>query len=247
MTARSRAEYRFFQRQPHRLGANRVDQAQYNHLVGEQLKRPVTAPARWVGAGEFDQFLFSVSFDLDLVWPRWPWFRVERRVEPLGDEPLPDSSDGPGAGVQGRDDILVAVPLAMYRIRQEQDSGMSQLSACSPASRDQAFQRRPFIGVQSNPVLFHCSAPSLEVDPSTDAPKKQESVQPVNLRLSPHQFLSSIRSRPIVRIVRSTRLGAILSSDSSARSRRLLLGNTFDAGIDDFLLRAGAEAAVVNA
>ena len=67
-------------------------------------------------------------------------FGVEGRVEPLGDESLPDASDGPGAGAQGRDDVLVAVPFALYGIRQEQDSGMGQLSACRLAGGDQVFQ-----------------------------------------------------------------------------------------------------------
>jgi hypothetical protein len=144
MTARTRAEYRFFQRQPHRLGANRVDQAEYNHLVGEQLQGPLAAPAQWVSTGQFDQFLFNVSFDLDLVRSSRPWPGIESHIEPLGDESLPDTSDGPKARVQGRNDVLVAVSLAMDGIRQEHDTGMSQVCGLRPC-RQKSSVPRPFV------------------------------------------------------------------------------------------------------
>jgi len=186
MTGRSRAGCRFFERQPHRLGTDRIDQTQDNHLIGEQPQGPVAPSARWVGAGQFDQFLLNIPFNLDLVRPRRSRSGVEGRFDPLGDEPLPDPSDRPRACAQGCDDVLIAVPLAMNGIRQEQDPGMSQLAACGLPSGDQAFQRRLFFRGQSNPELFHRGAPSLEGHPLIDTPKRQESTLPVNLRLSAH-------------------------------------------------------------
>ena len=79
-------------------------------------------PARRVGAGQFDQLLFDVSFDLDLVRTSRPWPGIEGRLDPLGDETLPDASDGARAYTQSRDDVLVAATLAMYGIRQQQDA-----------------------------------------------------------------------------------------------------------------------------
>jgi len=67
----------------------------------------MAASARWVSTGQFDQFLFNVSFDLDLVWSSRPWLGVEGRLNPVGDESLPDPSDSPKARAQGHDDATM--------------------------------------------------------------------------------------------------------------------------------------------
>jgi hypothetical protein len=46
MIERSRAGCRFFQRLTHRFGADRIDQTQDDHFVGEQLQGPVTSPEK---------------------------------------------------------------------------------------------------------------------------------------------------------------------------------------------------------
>jgi hypothetical protein len=85
MIERSRAECRFLQRLPHRLGADRIDRAQGAHLVGEHARRAV-APAMWrIGTSQFDQFLFNAPLNLDRVGTGWTRFGVKRRLDPRDD------------------------------------------------------------------------------------------------------------------------------------------------------------------
>jgi hypothetical protein len=186
MTGRSKAGCRFFQRLPHRLGADRIDQAQDDHLVGQESQSPMAPPTGWVSARQFNQLLFDVSFDLYLIRPCRAWSGVKRRLDALGNEPFPDAGDGPQARSQGRDDFLVSVPLTMHGIGQEQDAGVSEPTARCLPGRDQVFQPCMFLRIQSDSVLFHLSAPSLEGSGINRILKRQENVSPVNLRLTAH-------------------------------------------------------------
>jgi hypothetical protein len=169
MTEQSRAGCRFFQRLPHRFGADRLDQTQDDHLVSQQLQCPVAPPTRRVGASQFDELLLNVSFDLDLVRTRWPRLGIKGRFNPLGHKPLTDAGNGPRACTQGCDDVLVARVVAMHGIRQKQDASVSQLATCGLPDGDQSLQRNPLLDIQCHSVLFHHSAPSLEDDPSNMA------------------------------------------------------------------------------
>jgi hypothetical protein len=60
-----------------------------------------------VGASQSDELLFDVPPDLDLVRSGGLGSVIEGRQESLGDEPLPDAGDGPWAGSQGGDDLLI--------------------------------------------------------------------------------------------------------------------------------------------
>ena len=77
----SRAECRFFQRLAHRLGTDRIDQAQDNHLVGEQPQGPVAPATGRIGTRQFDQLLFNVPFNFDLVGSGRPWLGVKGRLD----------------------------------------------------------------------------------------------------------------------------------------------------------------------
>ena len=127
MTERSRAGCRFFQRLTHRFGADRIDQTQDDHFVGEQLQGPVTSPTGRVGAGQLDQFLFHVSFDLDLVRTCRLRPVIDRRLQSFDDKSSPDASDGLQAGTQGCDDFIVGVSFSPHAIRQQQNAGVGQL------------------------------------------------------------------------------------------------------------------------
>ena len=148
MTGQPRAGYRFFQGLAHRLGANRVDQAQDNHFVSEQPQRSVTPTEGWLAASQFDQLLLDVSFDLDLLRPRWPRPGVESRFDSLGDEPLPDTNDCPRACAQSGQNVLVTVSVAMGGIRKKQNAGVSELATRRPPRGDQTFQRNALIHLQ---------------------------------------------------------------------------------------------------
>jgi hypothetical protein len=130
----SRVGCRFFQRLPHRLGADRLDQPQNDHLVSQQLQCPA-ARATWrLSASQFDELLLNVSFDL--VRPHRPGFGIERCFNALGHKPLTNAGDSPRARTQSYDDVLVASIVAAHGIGQEQNAGVSQLATCSFPGRD---------------------------------------------------------------------------------------------------------------
>ncbi len=59
----------FFQRLTHGLEADRIDQAEHDHLIGQELQGPTApAPGR-IGASQFNELLFDVPPDFDLVRP----------------------------------------------------------------------------------------------------------------------------------------------------------------------------------
>ena len=149
MTEQSRAECRFFQRLTHRFGADRVDQAQDDHLVSEQLQGPVTSPTGWVSAGQLDQLLLRVSLDLDFVWACRLRSVIDRCLQSFDDESFSDPSDGVQTRTQSGDDFIVGVTCPMHAIRQQQNSGMSQLTTGGPPSGNQLLQSRFCESVQN--------------------------------------------------------------------------------------------------
>ena len=186
MSGRSRAGCRFFQRLPHRLEADRIDQTEHDHLVGQQLQGPMApAPGR-VGAGQFDQLLFDVPPDLDLVRPGRLGAVIEGRLESLGDEPLPDAGDGPRAGAQGSDDLFIGAFPALRVVGQQEDAGMGQLAAaalpletnCSNAARSSAVRVTRYFSIRSTPVFEGVSL--------LDASRDRIPNSPVNRSLKAH-------------------------------------------------------------
>ena len=187
MTGRSTAGCHFFQRLPYGLGTDRVDQAQDHHLVGEQLERPMASTTRRVGARQLDQLLLNVPFDLDLVRPCRLRVMVDGRLDPFGDEPLPDTSDGSGADTYGHDDVLVGVVTTRRGIRQQEDAGMCQLPACGFPFGNQLLQGGALLRIESDTILVHHGAPSLGGDPSQPMPSRERSAAlPVNRSLTTH-------------------------------------------------------------
>ena len=160
MIERSRAGCRFFQRLTHRFGADRIDQAQYDHLVSEQLQGPVTSPTGWVGAGQLHQLLLHVSFDLELLWTCRLRSVVDRCLQSFDDKSFPDPSDGFQAGTQSGDDFIVGVSFPAHTIRQQQNAGMGQLTtgrlpvetSCSKAARSSGTSVTRYFSIA---VLLH--------------------------------------------------------------------------------------------
>jgi hypothetical protein len=62
---------------------------------------------------------------------------IESRLEPRGDEPLSDAGDGPWAGVQGGDDLLVGAFFSPRVVRQQEDARMGQLASRGLSLGDQ--------------------------------------------------------------------------------------------------------------
>jgi hypothetical protein len=109
MTEQSTAECRFFQRLTHRLGADRIDEAEDHHLVSQQLQRPMASATGRVCACQLDQLLLDVPFDLDLVWTRRLRPVINRSHQPFDDKSFSDPSDRFQAGSQRCDDFIVRV------------------------------------------------------------------------------------------------------------------------------------------
>jgi len=131
----------------------------------------VAAPARRIAAGQFEQPLFDVALNLDLV--------RSGRLRPVGkggfqtfhNESLPQAFNGARAGAQGRDDLGVRIRLAASLIRQKQNARMGQLPGRCFAYGHHLFQCKPFLHCESNPILVHRGTPSLEAQPSAKAPR----------------------------------------------------------------------------
>jgi hypothetical protein len=153
----------FFQRQPHGLQADPLDQAQRDQFVGQQPQRPVAAALGGIAARQLDQALLDVPLDLDLVRARRLRPATERHVQPLGDQLPADRGDGPRAGAQGGDDLLIAARAPVRVVGQEEDPGMGRFACRGKAALDQLFQVRPLLRRQSHPILVHGSRPVLGV------------------------------------------------------------------------------------
>jgi hypothetical protein len=77
----------------------------------------MAAPVRRLAAGQFEQRLFDVPFDLDLVRSGWLRPVVKGGFQTFRDEALPQACNGARADAQGRDDLGVRIRLAAPRIR----------------------------------------------------------------------------------------------------------------------------------
>jgi hypothetical protein len=153
----------FFQRQPDRLDADPIDKAQDDQLVGQQLQGPMAAPLGGLAAGQLDQPLLEVPFDLDLVRPRGLPSATQGRVEALGDQLSADARDGPQTGPQSGDDLLVGALLAARIVGEQQDSGVGRFAGRRLAAGDQPLQLRSLLRRQSDPILVYRGHPVLEV------------------------------------------------------------------------------------
>jgi hypothetical protein len=122
----------FFQRLADGLGADRLDAAQRDQFVGEQLQGPLATALGWVGTSQADQLLLDVALDLDLVGPWRLGLVVQSSSEALGDEPLADAGDGPWADAQGGDDLVVGALQAGRGVGQQEDAGVGQLASRTP-------------------------------------------------------------------------------------------------------------------
>jgi hypothetical protein len=131
----------------------------------------VAAPARRLAAGQFEQPLFDVSLDLDLVWSGRLRPVVQGGFQTFRDESLPQALNGARAGAQGRDDLGVRIRLAAPLIRQKQNARMGQLPGRGFAYGNQLFQLKPFLHRERNPILVHCGTPFLEAQPVAKAPR----------------------------------------------------------------------------
>jgi hypothetical protein len=99
MTEQSRAEYRFFQRLTHGLRADRTYQTEDDHFVSEQLQGPLTSPKGRVRAGQVEQLLLDVPFDIDLVWACQLWPVIDRDVQSFDDKSFADAIDRLQTGI----------------------------------------------------------------------------------------------------------------------------------------------------
>jgi hypothetical protein len=110
--------------------------------------------------------LLDIPLDLDLIRPRRLPAATEGGIQALRDQLLADAGDGPRAGAQGGDDVLVGVLVAAGVVGQQEDAGVGQLAGRGLASGHQLFQRRSLLRRQGDPVLVHGSRPVLGVSPS---------------------------------------------------------------------------------
>jgi hypothetical protein len=172
MTEKSMAERRFFQRLAHRFGAGRVDEAEDHHLVSQQLQRPMASSTGRVGAGRLNQLLLDVPLDLDLVWACWLRPVINRRLQSFDDESLSEPSDRFQTAAQSCDDFIVGVASPMHPIRQQQNTGMGQLTTGRPPAANQVFQGRAFLRNQRDTILFNHRAPSLDMHPARECPQE---------------------------------------------------------------------------
>jgi hypothetical protein len=88
----------------------------------------MAAPLGGLIAGQLDQPLLDVPLDLDLVRPRGLRSATQGGVEALGDQLAADARDGPRAGPQGGEDLLVGVLLAAGIVGEQEDAGVGQFA-----------------------------------------------------------------------------------------------------------------------
>jgi hypothetical protein len=131
----------------------------------------VAAPARRIAAGQFEQLLFNVSLDLDLVRSGRLRPVVKGGFQTFRNESLPQALNRSRAGAQGRDDLGLRIRLAEPLIRQKQNASMGQLPGRGFACGNQLFQLQPFLHRERNPILVHRGTPCLEAQPAAKAPR----------------------------------------------------------------------------
>jgi hypothetical protein len=129
----------------------------------------VAAPTRRGAASQFEQCLFDVALNLDLVRSGRLRPVVKGGFQTFRDKALPQACNGARAGAQGCNDLGVRIRLAPSRIRQKQNARMGQLPGCCFAYGHHLFQRQPFLHCESNPILVHRGTPCLEAQPIAKA------------------------------------------------------------------------------
>ena len=123
----------------------------------------MAAPLGGITAGQLDQPLLDVPLDLDLVRARGLRAAQEGDVDPLGDQLLADAGDGPRAGAQGGNDLVIGAFVAEGVVGQEEDAGVGQFAGGGLAAGDELFQVGTLLSGQRNPVLVHVARPALGV------------------------------------------------------------------------------------
>src|SRR5208282_737830 len=117
---------------------------------------------RRVAAGQLNDFLLEVAFDLDLVGSQRLGFVAESGLKPLRDKTLSDTSNGSPADPQSSDDVVIGPQGSRGRVCQQEDASMGEFAGRTLPCRDQLFQSDSFLGGKSDSVLVHFHSPLLE-------------------------------------------------------------------------------------
>lgn len=131
----------------------------------------MAAPVRRLATGQFEQPLFDVALDLDLVRSRRLRPVVQGGFQPFRHEALPETRNRAWAGPQGGDDLGIRIRLPAPRIRQQQNARMGQLPGGGFAYGHQLFYLKPFLHRERNPIRVHRGTPCLEAHLVTKAPR----------------------------------------------------------------------------
>jgi len=125
----------FFERPPHRLGADVLGVLQFDHLVGQQADGPPSASEGRLATGQGDQVGLLLAIEFPAAMPRLGAAR-ENGLQTLFDEGLADAIDGHQADIEGRADLLIG-PGRAVGVRLEQDPGTADLPCRRLALADQ--------------------------------------------------------------------------------------------------------------
>jgi hypothetical protein len=129
----------FFESLPHGLGADGLDQAQHDQFISQQVHGPVAPALGWVAASQLEQFLLQITLDFDLVGAGWLRPGVNGGLEPLGDEALPDTSDGARARAESVDNGVVRSLPTGSGVGQQENARMGQFTGSCFACGDHVF------------------------------------------------------------------------------------------------------------
>jgi hypothetical protein len=133
---------------------------QRHHAVGQQLQRP-TRPALGPGtAGDGDQLGFFLPIEHLLNAGTDLLAALQRRIQPLFDEPLAKIFNRTDAGVERLGGVRV--PHSRTRLRvvnRKQDVGVTNAIRRRLPDTHQLLQPFPFLGFQPNDVLLHADPP----------------------------------------------------------------------------------------
>ena len=151
----------FFQRLPHRFGADALHYLAFNQPVRQQFKRP-TYPAQWrFGAGQGNQAGFPLTVQLLLtaieLLPASQG-RLHTLLHTAAAYPFhrrPANLEGPG------DIPVLHHPVPLRLIAQQQNASMGLPVGRRPPSRHHCLQFLPLLHTQFDPVLLlHHSLPA---------------------------------------------------------------------------------------
>jgi hypothetical protein len=131
----------------------------------------VAPPPRRIAARQFDQLLFNVSLDLDLVRSRRLGPVVKGCFQAFCDESLPQALNRSQARAQSRDDLNVRTLVAVPLVCQEQNATMGQPPGSCFANSNHLFQSSPFLQSEKDPILVHRGIPFLEAQSVAKTPR----------------------------------------------------------------------------